>query len=314
MTAPTATPLAEPAAPGIADTFAAMGTRVTVLLPAEHRAAASIARAVMAAWDARFSRFDPGSELSRMNATAGHPAGFVAGEELFLATTVALDAAAATDGIFDPLLGARLVALGYDRTFARLADEPSPGGAERGDAAPWVAGRWREIVIDPATRRTWLPAGTALDLGGIAKGMAVDAALAAVIATGVAWAAVDAGGDLAVHGLPPGASEWPIAVDGMGERVLAIRDGAIATSSVLERRWRTADGAWRHHLIDPRTGLPAASDVALASVSAATCTQAEVAAKVALLLGRTDGAAFLEGHAMSGVLVGTDGSEWWVRA
>lgn len=286
-----------------------MGTEVTVVVPEGQQDAGSLAREVIGGWHARFTRFDAGSELSRLNATAGHAEGFVASDVLFEATQQALDAAVATDGLFDPLLGARLVALGYDRTFARLAE-----GAAATDVVPWLPGRWRDVIADAGTCRIRLPAGTALDLGGIAKGMAVDAALEAVVRAGVAWAAIEAGGDLAVHGLPPGASAWPIAVEGLGERMLTIRDGAVATSTVLERRWRTADGGWRHHLIDPRTGLPSSSDLALVSVSAATCAQAEVAAKVALLLGADDGAAFLQRHGLTGVLVQADGAEQWVLA
>jgi thiamine biosynthesis lipoprotein len=295
---------------GLRDRFSSMGTEVTVLLPTGRDDAAAVARDVIAAWEGRFSRFHSDSELSALNAAAGRGDGFVASAALFEAASTALQAAAATDGLFDPLLGARLVALGYDRTFAQLVD-----GRPASGLGPWQSGRWQEVITDPATRRIWLPAGTALDLGGIAKGMAVDAALHAVVhITGVAWAAVNAGGDLAVHGLPPGVSAWPIAVEGLGERVLTIRDGAVATSTVLERRWRSADGGWRHHLIDPRTGHPSDSDVSLASVAAATCAQAEVAAKVALLLGVHDGTAFLQRHGLTGVLVETDGTERWVLA
>lgn len=309
MTVETGPTAARATEPGLRDSFRSMGTDVTVALPEGRQDVAVLAREVIRAWDRRFSRFDAASELSRLNATAGTADGFVASDDLFAATAMALDAAAATDGVFDPLLGARLGALGYDRTFSRLVERGARVSVE-----PWLPGRWREVITDASASRIWLPAGTALDLGGIAKGMAVDAAIEAVVRAGADWATVNAGGDLAVYGIPPGADSWPIAVDGLGERVLAIRDGALATSTVLERRWLAADGTWRHHLIDPRTGLPADSDVLLASVSAATCTQAEVAAKVALILGRSAGMAFLDEHGLSGLLVGQDGSEWWVRA
>src|SRR6185437_13177187 len=144
-------------------------------------------------------------------------------------------------------------------------------------------------------------------LGGLAKGMAVDAAIALLADRGVATAAVDAGGDLAVRGLPTGASSWPIAVDApSGSHRLSLVRGALATSSVARRRWRQGS-VERHHLIDPRTGSP--SDAALWSVSVAapTCAQAEVAAKAAFLLGLDDGARFLAERGLSGMFVLPDG-------
>jgi len=148
-----------------------------------------------------------------------------------------------------------------------------------------------------------------LDLGGIAKGMAVDAAIDTLRAAGVRTAAVNAGGDLAVIGPPPDRESWPIAIDGAGERSVLLRQGALATSSVLRRRWRVG-GKERHHLLDPRTGMPAAGRIASASVAAATCRAAEVAAKVALLLGPREAALFLARHRLSGLLVLHDASTW----
>src|SRR6185437_5996519 len=108
------------------------------------------------------------------------------------------------DGLYDPTLLHTLTRLGYDRTFDDLAaaqDEPPAGAGAR--SVPPVGG-WRGIVVDRATRRVTLPAGVGLDFGGIAKGMAVDAALARLRGMGVSCALVNAGGDLAVLGLPPG--------------------------------------------------------------------------------------------------------------
>ena len=74
----------------------------------------------------------------------------------------------------------------------------------------------------------------------------------------------------------------------------------------MRRRWRVDDDG-RHHLLDPRTGEPAASGIRSSTVLAPTCRVAEVAAKVALLLGRDAGKEFLEARGLSGVLVGEDG-------
>ncbi|MFN8620830.1 MAG: FAD:protein FMN transferase [Chloroflexota bacterium] len=278
-----------------------MGTDLVVLGPVDEPRTGDLALAAMIDWDLRFSRFRPDSELSLVNATAGRVTN--ASPELRGALRRALDTARATDGLFDPTLLRGMVAAGYDRTFRELpADRPSASAA-----APRT-GAWREIEIDDDRGTVRLPADAGIDLGGIAKGMAVDATVAALAARGIGPVAVSAGGDLAVHGTPTGLAAWPIelaeADGGMAVELLA---GGLATSSVLQRRWRVG-GEERHHLLDPRTGVPAASGLRSVSVIAADCTRAEVAAKVALLLGPILGAAFLDARALDGVLVADDGT------
>ncbi len=282
--------------------FRSMGTDITVLVPTGSADAYQLAFETIAAWDARFSRFRPQSELSELNRAAGVP--FAASDELFGAAQTAVDAAGAAGGLFDPLLATRMTELGYDRTFDAL-----PAAAEPRRLAAWIPGLWREIVLDPERRTIRLPAGSGMDLGGIAKGMAVDAALARLVAGGLPYAAVNAGGDLAVHGLPPGFTAWPILVEGAGSRVVTLRGGALATSTSVHRRWRVGS-AQLHHLIDPITGFPSTSDVVLACVAGTSCAQAEVAAKAALLAGRAAGAAFMEQEKLAGLLVAGDGSSW----
>lgn len=285
--------------------FTSMGTDVSVLLPADAAAASEPVAQLFAEWDARFSRFRPDSELSLLNTAAGTATGV--SEPMFAALMAAFDAARATGGTFDPLLAHRMVELGYDRTFTALPRERS--AVQLGD---WQPGLWQAVVLDPIRRRVTLPAGTGIDLGGIVKGMAVDAALATLVAAGLPFGAVNAGGDLAVHGLPPGMDAWPIAVEAGGrERVVTLASGALATSSALRRRWRT-NGTEQHHLLDPRTGLPAHSGVVQASVAAASCRQAEIAAKVALLSGPAAGAEFLERNRLAGLLLTDEGTEWHV--
>jgi thiamine biosynthesis lipoprotein len=287
-------------APFLEARFRSMGTDVTVLVPPDAGDADQLARETFVAWNDRFSRFQPDSELSALNRAAGTP--FVASAELFEAARTALAAARATDGLFDPLLAGRMAELGYDRTFDALPPMRTGTGL-----AAWIPGLWRQVVLDAERRTIQLPAGSGLDLGGIAKGMAVDAALARIVGAGVPYAAVNAGGDLAVHGLPPGLEAWTIVVDGAGGRNVTLPRGGLATSTVLLRRWNV-DGDERHHLIDPRTGLSSTSDVVLASVAAASCTQAEVAAKAALLAGSLTGAAFVREQRLAGLMVTADGS------
>lgn len=305
---PSTPPLVTPA--GLARVeFGAMGTDVEVLVPTGREADTSTVVTTFAAWERRCSRFDPESELTRLNAHAGAPAIVSAG--LFDAVAAALDAARATDGIFDPTILHRLEDLGYDRTFAAIR-AGDPGGDIAGSRrpvapAPWV-GAWRRVRLDRPTRTIDLPAGIGLDLGGIAKGMAVDAALGALVDRGVDVAAVNAGGDLAVRGTPPDADAWWVAVETAdGGEPVAVRHGALATSSTARRRWRRG-GRTLHHLVDPRTGLPSASGLVSVTAAAHTCVQAEVAAKAALVLGLADGAALLSRAGISALAIGEDGT------
>jgi thiamine biosynthesis lipoprotein len=147
-----------------------------------------------------------------------------------------------------------------------------------------------------------------VDLGGIAKGMAVDAALRMLEREGVSNAMISAGGDLGVLGLPSEAHGWVLAVESSAARPsVLLQRGAMATSGLIRRRWKVG-GTERHHLLDPRTGEPAQSGLATVTVVAAQCGQAEVAAKVAFLLGREEGERFLLERGLAGLLIDIQGT------
>lgn len=281
--------------------FPAMGTRVTVLAPrADLPVAESVVRSLFEAWEGALSRFRPDSELSHVNRQAGRS---VIVTKLFATVlTTALAAARATDGMYDPTLLPQLVRAGYDRTFDELpASRPAPGEA----ATP--GGGWRAIKFDPGWRTVTIPPGVALDFGGIAKGMAVDAAVEKLTRLGVVRFAVEAGGDLRVRGKPRDGQGWPIAVQTVsGFETMTLFKGALATSSLSRRHWVAGDRL-QHHILDPRSGEPADSNLWSVSAVAEQCVQADVAAKVAFVLGREHGGEFLVDHGMSGLMVSLDG-------
>ncbi|MEF3274031.1 MAG: FAD:protein FMN transferase, partial [Chloroflexus sp.] len=154
---------------------------------------------------------------------------------------------------------------------------------------------WRLLRCDPARRTIALPAGVRLDLGGSAKGWT-----AALVARQVGRrfpTLVDAGGDIAISGPRHDGSPWPIEVADpfrpeQGLDLLLVRRGAVATSGIDYRRWQR-HGRWMHHLIDPRTGAPAETDLIAVTVIAPTLPMAEIAAKVVLLLGQEKGCHWL---------------------
>ncbi|MBI4491862.1 MAG: FAD:protein FMN transferase [Chloroflexi bacterium] len=285
-------------------TFRAMNTEVAVVAPglpeaAERRLARRIAR-VFEASEQRFSRFRAESELSALNCAAGPT---IVSPELFEALLRARRYVELTGGLFDPTVGAALRAAGYDRSFTPGQldrAEPPRGRVERASFA--------RVVLDEATRSVTLPSGVYLDFGGFIKGWTVDQASALLPPV----SALDAGGDAVLRGLGPEGDGWLVDVEdpfqpGRGLVTLRAPGCAVATSAPNRRRWR-AGAVEQHHLIDPRTGRPAATDVAQATVLAPTAEQADVLAKAAFLLGARAGQRWLERFAgVGGVFVLPDG-------
>ncbi len=283
--------------------FHAMGTTVVVLAPQQRMAdAARLTRGLFEEWEQTLSRFRPESEVSRLSASDGRYVKL--SPLLYRALATALDAARATQGVFDPTLRERMIQIGYDRSFERLGAWIPAAIYEE----PAATGAWRAIRLDEARRMARLPRGVGLDFGGIGKGMAVDAALDALEAVGVTPALVNAGGDLAVRGLPEGEARWTVALPGNGHAwAIGLERGALATSGVERRRWRQGE-VERHHLIDPRTGDPARSGLWSVTAAAGSCARAEVAAKTALILGEERGVEFIEKIGLAALLARDDGA------
>jgi thiamine biosynthesis lipoprotein len=281
--------------------FDAMGTEVHVLLSSERRDAITAVRELFIEWEARLSRFLPESELSHLNARAGEAV--VVSPLVFDVVAASIEAARASDGVFDPTLLRQLVRIGYARSFEHV--HPASCNAREN---PLPGGGWRNVELDRHSRLVTLPAGSGLDLGGIAKGMAVDAGLALLRRRAVEAALVSAGGDLAVLGHPPGARAWAVLVGGDPEGdVVQLAGGGLATSGIARRTWLQG-GARRHHLVDPRTGEPAEGDLQEVTVAAGSCKVAEVAATVSFVLGSQRGADFISARGLAGRLTRTDGT------
>jgi len=227
-----------------------------------------------------WSRFRSDSEVSRLNALDGVPA--VVGADTASLVAHAVLAWQLTGGRFDPLVGDALVGLGYDRSF--------PWAGRRGDRVAVARHPVDQVVVDQGSGLVRLPAGAQLDPGGIGKGLAADVVTAEFLVehgsgTGLL---VNVGGDLRVGGTPPPGG-WEIEVDHLvGPLVrVAVRSGAVATSSRLRRAWRTTAGEPVHHVIDPATRLPAAGPAASVTVLAAEAWWAEALA-TATLVGWSD--------------------------
>jgi FAD:protein FMN transferase len=264
---------------------AALGTsaRVAVWPPENLDGALAAVDGVLGALDRQASRFRQDSEISWIHRSEGDL--FMVSDGLAEAIGVALEAARWTGGLTDPTVGDALISLGYDRDFAAIDPERrEPAGS------PTPAPGWERVRLDGPL--LWLPADVKLDLGATAKGLGADRAVrAAVAANGQAGGVlVSLGGDMAVAGQPP-CGGWPILVAGeldpagsSGVQPVRLAGGAVATSAITCRQWRRA-GRVLHHIVDPRTGLPADGPWQMVSVAAATCADANAAATASIVAG-----------------------------
>jgi thiamine biosynthesis lipoprotein len=233
-------------------------------------------------WDRTFSRFQPDSELSRLNDRHGRP--MATSQLLRDVLERALEGARLTGNRFDPTILPALEQAGYDRDIA----EVRRGSCTRGPAPDAVlVNQPDSIEIDHAAGIVRIPSGIRIDLGGIAKGAFVDRLADAMHA----WpgGCVDAGGDMRVWGIPPGGDHWIVGVEDPGQQEVdcAVLDVcwpkiAIATSGTNRRRWRI-DGRDAHHIIDPATGQPLAGPLQSATAIARTAVSAEIASKAILV-------------------------------
>jgi thiamine biosynthesis lipoprotein len=263
----------------------ALGTtaRVAVWPPDNLEAALTAVDHVLVDLDRQASRFREDSEITWLHGREGGL--FMVSDGLAEVISVALAAARWTGGLVDPTVGGAVISLGYDRDFADIdldRRDPLPGPAQ-------VPG-WQTVRQEGPMLR--LRPGVRLDVGATAKGVGSDrAASAAMRANGRGGGVlVSLGGDIAVGGRPPDGG-WPILVAEEPERhgaestqTIRLVNGAVATSSISCRQWRRA-GRTLHHIVDPRSGLPADGPWRTVSVAAATCADANAAATAAVVAG-----------------------------
>ncbi len=279
-----------------------MGSRMLAVLDSSSTMAASTLKQVPAwfeEWEQTLSRFRDDSELNRLNRSAGRA--FAASRTLWEVFHAAREAEAWTGGRVRPTMHDALVQAGYDRSFEQLGEDRMP------PAVPLVKPRTSsEMRWDEQGQMLWLPESVHLDLGGIAKGWAAHKAVERLAEYGPAL--VDAGGDIAVSGPNAEGQPWSVGIRDPFQpdshfEVLGIERGGVATSGTDYHRWLRG-GTWQHHLIDPATGMPAATDVLTATVVAPDAVQAEAAAKTVVIAGSLSGMDWLEADgALAGVIV-----------
>lgn len=277
------------------DHFRAMDTDIDVIIEADSRPLAAFLsiRALFEQQEERFSRFRPASMLSRLNGGES-----IRDVRFARACQLAIEGHELSSGLYNPMVLPALTAAGYGATFSEVRG---------GDPRPTEVPSPQEcLVIEGDT--VALRRG-ALDLGGLAKGWTVDLGIE-LLQGEYPDTFINAGGDLRCAGAERGVDGWLIAIDspleGMPDPWEGPVRGAVATSTTLKRRWQTGSGRVAHHLIDPRTGLPAESPFVQVTVWAPETWLAEVWAKTVLIGGEVAAGA-ARAHGRRVVAIGGDG-------
>ena len=242
-------------------------------------------------WEQALSRFRVNSELSRLNHANGQPV--AVSETLWQVFHAVLDAERKTGGLVTPTVGNAVIEVGYDRDFSQLAGQ----NLDPVESAPALVSPLEMLSWDEATRTIYLPTAVHLDFGGIAKGWAAEQIVQQFKHHGAVL--MNCGGDIALSGATLDGSPWEIGVfkpfdraSNYVEMLYFDQPCGVATSATDLRRW-VQGSVIRHHIINPRTGLPALSDVISATVIAPTAMDAEAVAKAVLIRGSQEGLAWI---------------------
>lgn len=227
-----------------------MGVQARVVLwtrdPERGVAAARAAFARLAQAEHALSDWLVDGELARLEARAGRGP-VVASEDLYGCLARSLELARASEGAFDPTVGA-LTRLWRQARASGVAPDPAALEVARATVA------WRQVRLDPAARTVELAReGMRLDLGGIGKGWGADVALKTLREHGIERALVAVAGDLALGAPPPFAVGWRIDAPDVGE-LLELAHRGVSTSGEREQHF-VLDGVRTSHLLDPATGV-----------------------------------------------------------
>ncbi|UCD76835.1 MAG: FAD:protein FMN transferase [Phycisphaerales bacterium] len=263
----------------------AMGTRFEVVLtgddPPRLRTVGEAAIEEIEDWHRRLSLFEPGSLLSYLNRhAADRPVKL--DDDTFELLVECIEVHAASQGAFDITVAPIMRAWGFHK-ITGAADSPSSTGEDTPTAAP-VGSEFIQLDVDRRTIR-FLKPGMAIDLGGLGKGHALDAAAAVLRENGVECGLLHGGTSTVVAlGSPPDEDGWRVALKQEGPSpVVTLRDAALSVSAPHGRTIHM-DGERLGHIIDPNRGSPARG-TQLAAVVGPTARQADAWSTALLVLG-----------------------------
>jgi FAD:protein FMN transferase len=272
--------------------FFSMGCEVVAYLDRNDKIATTILGEVQGwfiSWEKRFSRFLQSSELSEVNRNAGKK--MEVSHEFWEVLKLAISAYSFSNGLVQPTILPALLAAGYQKNQDYLKKNIRVKEKMKMDIlSPEL------IDMDENTRSITIPEGMMLDFGGIVKGWAAQEALKKISKYGPAL--VNAGGDIAVGEPRKNGTPWQIGIENpfcleSDIETLGITNIGVATSGSNRRHWQK-NGEKQHHIIDPRTGKPAETDLVTATVLAPSVVDAETAAKTVFILGSKLGMEWIE--------------------
>ncbi|GAC1505399.1 MAG: FAD:protein FMN transferase [Candidatus Dormibacteraceae bacterium] len=269
-----------PDAPVSAHHFEALGTNCSLFGVGVSQSRLLEGEFLVRRLGARLTRFSSASELSRFNTSNGRWTHISPEFEDLLRES--LWAFKTSGGLVNVAVLPSMTAIGYTRPLAEVRPVASFSGGSPLPALP--------EVLEVRSGAARLEPGAGIDLGGVAKGWMADRVREMLGSNALA----NLGGDLSARGAGPAADGWPVGLAGV---TVMLRDQGAATTSVLKRRWGEL-----HHLIDPRTGMPAHTGLEEVSVVATSGLEAEVVAKTALLVGPQLAPVYCAAHALA----------WWL--
>lgn len=289
--------------------FRAMGCAAYIVVHGGDDGLADAAVARVHELESWWSRFREDSDITLANRATGLPV--EVHPDTLAVVSRALDAWRQTDGRFDITVLPALLQAGY--THSTVDHVPAPLlPASRLGMSAWVR-------VDYERSTLTVPAGSAIDLGGIGKGFAADIVAEELMEQGATGALVNLGGDLRVAGVPSDDTSWHLGIEDPTSSpnlssagpaghvaVLRLQEGGMATSGTTVRTWTGPDGERRHHLIDPRTGRPSAQALLTATVIAADAATAESFATAAMMLPADEAVAMLDRLGLAGLIVDRD--------
>lgn len=298
--------------------FRVMGSAANITLVAPDAVAGHLdglldqAETRLRALESLWSRFRPASDVTRANLASGSPV--TVHPDTIAVVLRAVEAWKQTRGLFDATVLAAAVRLGDTASLAGIHSDAFSVTTAKNLAPPIsaaVIGVSGSIEVDRERNTVTVPAGAAIDLGGIGKGFAADLVAFEMILAGVAGVMVQVGGDLAVRGIPASGERWLVGIEDPTDQPrliasLSLVIGGMSTSATGVRRWRSPGGETVHHLIDPSTSMPSATTLLSATVVAADAATAEAFATAAMMHDAPGAIAFLDSAGLPGLVVTRD--------
>lgn len=287
-----------------------MGTEAYIEVIYEYgekrRAALSIAHAIDLCFEKIriFSRFDPESELSRLNARLG--AFMSASPDMLAVARHALSFYRESNGLFDPRILSVLNALGYSEDFSHTSSRDVP---EPKIVPTRSAPLRRDLKIWGEMIRFDVP----MDFSGISKGYILDAMAHHIEADGWKHFLVDAGGDMVAHGLNREEIPWRVDVERIPETelLLSLSNKALATSGITRRHWHSLEGDRYHHLIHPKRPYDFSFDLLSVTAVSKSAERADFLAKTLFLMGKKRGLASAIRYSIPAVFVENEDMPRW---